>query len=115
MKRRATKRRCVPEHEREAIALEIRELLKARDATGHRLWTQSSLGEHCGGLPQQMIYSAQEPDGVGPSVRDGILRLTGLTVEQLLGKHEIDPGPEAITHRFEDVASLKSARLATTG
>ncbi|HET9955055.1 MAG TPA: hypothetical protein VFQ61_11150 [Polyangiaceae bacterium] len=87
VKTRKPKRRGVPEPERRAVAAEIRALLQAEDETGRRLWTQTSLGERCGGVSQQMIYLAQEPDGVGPSVRDGLLDFTGMTMHQLLEKH----------------------------
>jgi hypothetical protein len=91
----------VPEPERRAVAAEVEQLLKQRDHLGRRVWTQASLGERCGGLSQQMIYAAQAPDGVGPSVRDGILRVTGLSSRELLAKHGVPAGAMETVRRYE--------------
>jgi hypothetical protein len=101
LKRRAPKRRGVPEPERLAVAAEIASLLKQRDRMGRRVWTQASIGEACGGLSQQMIFVAQDPDGVGPNVRDGVLRLTGLSIAQLLRKHGISPEEPPVARVYE--------------
>jgi hypothetical protein len=105
LKRRSLKRRGVPESERRAVAAEIALLLKQRDKMGRRVWTQASIGEACGGLSQQMIFIAQEPDGVGPNVRDGVLRLTGLSTAQLLKKHGIPAEEPPVARTYERPAA----------
>jgi len=75
-----------------AIAAEVVHLLSEVDELGRRKWTTVSLGQACGGLRHETIRLARVSAGVGPAVHDGILRLTGLTMDQLLRKHHVDPG-----------------------
>ena len=75
----------------------MNQLLAQVDPAGRRTFTLSSLGSACGGLTHETIRLARSPDGVGPTVRDGILGLTGLTLEQLMQKHGI-PAPVTL-HR----------------
>ncbi|HET9955908.1 MAG TPA: hypothetical protein VFQ61_15465 [Polyangiaceae bacterium] len=93
--------KVLPEAERVAIAAEIRELLALRDQFGRRYWTQASLGEACGGLSQQVIYLAQQPNRVGPAVRDALLQVLKVPMSQLLEKHRplIDAPEEKSTAR----------------
>lgn len=90
-------KRSVPEHERQAIAAEVEELLGQRNEKMQRIWTTTSLGQACGELTPEAIRKARHPDGVGPAVRLAIVNVTGLTIEQLMQKHGITPPPSAGT------------------
>ena len=69
-------RRPIPEHEKQAIAAEIKLLLQQRGPNNERLCTTTSLGAVCGGLSPEAIRKAREPAGVGPAVRgDALLHL----------------------------------------
>jgi len=87
-----TRPKTLPEHERTAIAAEVVQLLSQVDELGRRKWTTVSLGQALGGLRHETIRLARTSAGVGPAVRDAILKLTGLTVDQLLQKHHVEPG-----------------------
>jgi len=87
-----TRPKTLPEHERMAIAAEVVQLLSQVDELGRRRWTTVSLGQACGGLRHETIRLARSSAGVGPAVRDAIVQLTGLTMDQLLQKHHFDPG-----------------------
>jgi hypothetical protein len=81
-------RKQVPPEERAAISAEISRLLDERDASGRKRWSQASLGTACGGLSQEAIRrAASSPDGVGPAVRSGILKLVGKPIERLIADH----------------------------
>ena len=92
-----TRPKAIPEHERIAIAAEVVQLLSQVDELGRRRWTTVSLGQACGGLRHETIRLARSSAGVGPSVRDAILSLTGTTMDQLLQRHAFDAGTNSRT------------------
>ena len=107
-----TRPKTHPEHERMAIAAEVVQLLSQVDELGHRRWTTVSLGQALGGLRHETIRLARSSAGVGPAVHDAILRLTGLTMGQLLQKHRIEPGV-ANRGRAQTLSASKASRRAT--
>jgi hypothetical protein len=83
--------------ERAAVAAEIRSLLDARDAEGKKIWSQQALGAAMGGLSQETVRRGRHADSVGPATRDGLLKHLGITIEQLIQKHDVphqDPDHE---------------------
>lgn len=87
MTERRVDRKRVPWDLRVAVSAEVRRLLSMRDAkSGEWSYTQESLGEAMG-ISQEAVRKAQHPDGVIPRVKDGVLRLTEMSVEELLEYH----------------------------
>jgi hypothetical protein len=82
----------VPEEERIAIAAQVRELLSteeeidARPGSFRRVWTQASLGLACG-VAQETLRRSIEPTGVTPAVRAGILKISRLSIDELMKRH----------------------------
>jgi len=86
--RRMTDRKQVPADQRAAITAEIRRLLSLADARGKPVWSQGRLGAAANGISQETIRKANEsPSGVGPAVRDGILKVSGVSMAELLHRH----------------------------
>lgn len=79
-------RKMLPPEERRAIAnclLWIREDLRARGEDS----TQAGIGQALGGISQPAIGKAMKRAEVGPVIRDAVLNYTGLTRDQLVGRH----------------------------
>lgn len=100
----AKERKQVPAHEREAVALEIQELLDERGPDGRRVWSQARLGAALDGLSQETIRRAVHESGVTPAVRDGLLKLLRVDIDKLIQKHKgrtpkppVAPGSEVDT------------------
>jgi hypothetical protein len=105
-------RKQVPPEERIVITAEINRLLDERDASGRKRWSQASLGTACGGLSQEAIRrAASSPDGVGPAVRAGILKLVGKPIEQLIVDH-VHLAGEASADGAASVDSVAPAPVA---
>lgn len=107
---RTLSRKQVPEPERTAISQEIRRLLSERDDDGKRVWSQESLGAAAGGLSQESIRRALKPSGVGPAVRDGILKVLGVTMDGLLGQASEPPHKRVRTVRVTKIVRRPDPR-----
>ena len=109
------RRRVVPEYEREAIAAEINALLCSRNEETGRAWTTGALGKACGNLVAETIRKAQDPDGVGPAVRDAILAITRTTMGELLAKHGIKAEGQPGLPGMREVSVSRGASIASGG
>lgn len=107
-------RRALPEHERQAVAAEIRMLLTQRDEHMRRIWTTESLGKACGDITHETIRRARDPSGVGPAVRQAILAVTGQTMEQLMAKHGVTAGGTPLPLLPDVAAERPPMATATT-
>lgn len=87
-------RKQLPYTERASIAAEINELLEQRDEHDWKRYSQESLGKALGGLSQETIRRSKDPSNVGPAVKDGLLRLLGTSIEEIVIKHGAPFDPE---------------------
>lgn len=109
------RRKVLPDHEQEAVAAEVNELLAQRDPCGARMWTAASLGQACGGLTHEAIRLARSPTGVGPAVREGLLLLLGISMDQLLAKHGIVARPTHLETRVVPLAARAASPPSRRG
>ncbi len=105
-------RKQVPLEEREAVTQALRVLLDDRDSAGKRVWSQASLGKRLGGLSQEAVRKAKDdPSGVGPAVRDGLLNLLGLTARELVESSRPRRPPEVARAGHKRGFTVEERRL----
>jgi hypothetical protein len=120
-------RKLVPTAHRVVIAEELRGLL-AEESNGEKKYTQASLGRALGGISQEAVRKALHPEGVGPAVRDGLLALLGVTIEELFERRGMttktfeltemgrpETGRRETRHDSLECASRAASRLAEDG
>jgi hypothetical protein len=88
--------------ERASIAAEINQLLEVRDSQGKKKYSQGSLGKALGGLSQETVRRSKDPSNVGPAVKEGLLRLLGTTIEEVMIKHGAPPDPAEMKRISEE-------------
>lgn len=82
--------------ERAAVAAEIVNLLEERDEHDRKRYSQQSLGKALGGLSQETVRRSRDPDQVGPAAKEGLLKLLGTSIEELVLKHHVPIDPAVV-------------------